>query len=112
MAQFCVAKAVLMTPWSEPARFALLPMVVKQGTACTSAGQGEINAAFQSVTSITQIFMPACWVWLFNMSYRQVNVGKKITHLASCILHSQDVLTLLHRYIVQACGWHVLVTLD
>ena len=31
--QFLIFKAVLMTPWSEPARFAVLPMVVKQANA-------------------------------------------------------------------------------
>lgn len=65
--QYVLAKCLLMTPWSEPARFAILPMVVKQGLAVTSAGRGEINAAFESLTSITQVFMPAVWVWLFRL---------------------------------------------
>ena len=41
--------------WSEPARFAILPMVVKQGLAVTDAGRGELNAAFEGLTSVTQV---------------------------------------------------------
>jgi hypothetical protein len=52
----------------EPARFATSAMIVKQGLAVTSAGRGEINAAVESLTSITQLFMPAVWVWLFRMA--------------------------------------------
>jgi hypothetical protein len=43
-------------------------MIVKQGLAVTNAGRGEINAAFEGLTSITQLFMPAVWVWLFRMA--------------------------------------------
>lgn len=52
----------------EPARFATSAMIVKQGLAVTNAGRGEINAAFESLTSITQLYMPAVWVWLFRMA--------------------------------------------
>ena len=67
--QYVLAKCLLMTPWSEPARFAILPLVVKQGLAVTTAGRGEINAAFESLASITQVFMPAVWVFLFRLCY-------------------------------------------
>jgi len=67
--QYVLAKCLLMTPWSEPARFAILPLVVKQGLATTTAGRGEINAAFESLASITQVFMPAVWVFLFRLCY-------------------------------------------
>ena len=52
----------------EPARFATSAMIVKQGLAVTNAGRGEINAAFESLTSITQLYMPAVWVWLFRVA--------------------------------------------
>ena len=35
----------------------------------TTAGRGEINAAFESLASITQVFMPAVWVFLFRLCY-------------------------------------------
>ena len=45
--QFLLAKTVLMTPWSEPSHFAVLPMVVKQAQAVApTLGRGEITSAF------------------------------------------------------------------
>lgn len=44
--QFLLFKTVLMTPWSEPARFAVLPMVVRQAQAVAPRlGRGEVTAA-------------------------------------------------------------------
>lgn len=41
----------------------------KQALAVTTAGRGEINAAFEGLASITQVFMPAVWVFLFRLCY-------------------------------------------
>ena len=81
--QYVAAKCLLMTPWSEPARFAILPLVVKQGLAVTTAGRGELNAAFEGLTSITQVFMPAVWVFLFRLCY-EAQVHKQ-SAVACCL---------------------------
>lgn len=65
----CPLFQLALSEWvQEPARFATSAMIVKQGLAVTNAGRGEINAAFESLTSITQLFMPAVWVWLFRVA--------------------------------------------
>ena len=81
--QYVLAKCLLMTPWSEPARFAILPLVVKQGLAVTTAGRGEINAAFESLASITQVFMPAVWVFLFRLCCKTALQSPALSRLPS-----------------------------
>ena len=45
-------------------------MVVKQGIEVTTAGRGEINAAFAELGQITGVFMPLfwsnCFAWFAN----------------------------------------------
>lgn len=60
--QFFLAKAVLMTPWSEPSHFAVLPMVVKQAqTAAPELGRGEITSAFGAVENLLSVATPVLW---------------------------------------------------
>ncbi len=60
--QFLIAKAFLMTPWSEPSHFAVLPMVVKQAeTAAPELGRGEITSAFGAIENLLSVATPVLW---------------------------------------------------
>eukprot|EP01050_Picozoa_sp_SAG11_P015200 SAG11_NODE_1946_length_4019_cov_1.215306_3_plen_189_part_00 len=48
--QYTVAKCMLQTPWSEPSRAAIKPMVIKQGISASNGelGRGQISAAYDT----------------------------------------------------------------
>eukprot|EP01052_Picozoa_sp_SAG31_P011648 SAG31_NODE_663_length_13021_cov_9.408296_10_plen_108_part_00 len=58
---------MLQDPWTDPCVFALRAMVIKQGTAVTNCGQGQLSAAYDGLTDLVGVVMPATWGYLFSM---------------------------------------------
>ena len=72
--QYCVAKVILQTPWSEPSRAAIKPMVLKQGihvAGPSGVGRGQLSAAYDTIDSVLSATMPLVWGGLFSLLLRQ-----------------------------------------
>ena len=46
-AQYIIPAMLVSHSWTEPSTFAIRNMVIKQGTVVTSAGKGELSAAYE-----------------------------------------------------------------
>jgi hypothetical protein len=72
-AQYTMAKCLLQTPWSEPSRAAIKPMVIKQGISASNGelGRGQISAAYDTIDSLLSAVMPLFWGGTFAFLWRQ-----------------------------------------
>jgi hypothetical protein len=64
--QYLAPALVLQDPWTDPCSHAIRALVVKQGIDSTSAGRGELSAAFDGITDVVGCVMPMVWGQLFN----------------------------------------------
>lgn len=66
-AQYIAPAIVLQDPWTDPCVFALRAMVIDKGMSdVRSVGQGQLSAAYDGLTDIVGVIMPATWGYLFS----------------------------------------------
>jgi hypothetical protein len=53
--------------WTDVSNFAIRAMVVKQGMAVTSAGKGELSAAYECFNELVGVVTPMVWASLFGI---------------------------------------------
>ena len=68
--QYVVPAMLVCHSWTEPCTFAIRGMVIKQGCAVTSAGKGELSAAYEAFNEMVGVFTPMVWAGLFALFAR------------------------------------------
>jgi hypothetical protein len=72
---------ILQDPWTDPVSFAIRSSVIAQGIATSSAGRGELSAAYDAATDMVGSVMPMVWGSLFQFFSNAVATQSK-SHVA------------------------------
>lgn len=73
--QYAGPALVLQDPWTDPVSYSIRSCVIAQGIEKTTAGRGELTAAYDAVTDMVGCIMPMVWGSLFQLFSSAVGQG-------------------------------------
>lgn len=104
--QYAGPALVLQDPWTDPVSFSIRSCVIAQGIETTTAGRGELTAAYDAVTDMVGCVMPVVWGYLFQLFSNAVGQGKG-GPLGALGLGGHFALAALARTLAGAAVWAI-----